>query len=286
MPTDTATTTPTRFVEGGGIRFAYRRLNEGVGIPVVFTNHFMGNLDTIDPAVIDGLAATRDVIVFDSRGVGASSGEPRSTIEDMAADAATFITALGVAKVDVLGHSMGGHVAQWLSYTHPELVRKVILVGTAPRGGVPGNPDEGAAGFFAAGPNRHDDGWLPIFFSPSEKSQAAGREYVARISSRSDRDVPFSDAAAATYSAARVGWGAQGAGVQDYLKHILQPVLVVNGSHDIVIPTVNSYALQQGLPNAKLILYPDSGHGPHFQYPQDFVAEVARFLDQTPEFTI
>jgi pimeloyl-ACP methyl ester carboxylesterase len=180
---------------------------------------------------------------------------------------------------------MGGHVAQWLTYTHPELVRRVILIGTAPRGGVPGDPVEGAAGFFAAGPNRHDEGWLPIFFGPSAQSQAAGREYVERISSREHRDVPFSDAAVSTYGAARIEWGTQGEHVQDYLASIHQPVLVINGSHDIVIPTINSFALQQKLPNAKLLLYPDSGHGPHFQYPLDFVAEASRFLDQTNPFT-
>lgn len=284
MPVDSATTVPTRFVEGGGVRFAFRRLNEGAGVPVVFTNHFMGNLDTIDPAVVDGLAASRDVILFDTAGVGSSSGEPKSTIADIAADAATFINALGLDQVDALGHSMGGHVAQWLTYTHPELVRKVVLVGTAPRGGVPSDPADGAAGFFAAGPNRNDTGWLPIFFSPSEKSQAAGRKYVERIASRSERDVPFSDAAAASYSAARVEWGAKGEGVREYLNHIRQPALVVNGSRDIVIPTVNSYTLQQELPNAKLILYPDSGHGPHFQYPSDFTAEVNLFLDESEQF--
>jgi pimeloyl-ACP methyl ester carboxylesterase len=280
----TATTAPTQFVEGEGIRFAYRRFNEGAGTPVVFTNHFMGNLDTIDPSVIDGLAATREVIVFDSAGVGSSSGEPKSTIADIAADAARFIAALDLRQVDVLGHSMGGHVAQWLTYSRPDLVRRVVLVGTAPRGGVPGDPAEGAAGFFAAGPNRHDEGWLPIFFAPSEKSQDAGRAYVQRISGRVDRDVPFSDEASATYSAARVEWATLGEHEQDYLARIHQPALVVNGSHDIVIPTINSYTLQQKLPNAKLLLYPDSGHGAHFQYPADFVAEVSRFLDQPAPF--
>jgi pimeloyl-ACP methyl ester carboxylesterase len=276
---DTATTTPTRHIDGGGVRFAYRRLNTGTGVPVVFTNHFMGNLDTVDPAVLDALAATRDVIVFDNAGIGASTGRPKSTIAEMAADAAAFITALGLHQVDVLGHSMGGHVAQWLSFTHPDLVRKVILVGTAPRGGVVADPAEGAAGFFAAGPNRHDEAWLPIFFSPSGASQDAGRAYVERIAGRSVRDIPFSDAATVAYSAARIEWATPGPRGDDYLAQITQPALVVNGSHDIVIPTINSYALQQKLPNAKLLLYPDSGHAPHFQYPGDFVAEATQFLD-------
>ena len=275
-----ATTTPTRFLETGGERYAYRRINEGVGIPVLFTQHFMGNLDTIDPAVLDGLGASREVVWFDTLGVGASSGTPRRTIAEIAADAAAFVAGLGLERFDLLGHSMGGQVAQWLTYTHPERVRKLILVGTGPRAGLLTDPADGAAALFAAGPNTNDELWLPIFFAPSPSSQAAGRRYVERIRSRADRDVPFSAAAVETYTAARAEWGQQGGGRQDYLSSIGAPTLVVNGSRDIVIPTVNSFTLQQLLPNAKLVLYPDSGHGPHFQYPQDFVAEVVRFLDE------
>ena len=175
---------------------------------------------------------------------------------------------------------MGGQVAQWVTYTHPELVRKLVLVGTGPRAGVLTDPADGAAALFAAGPNLDDELWLPIFFSPSAASQAAGRRYVDRVRLRTDRDVPFSAEAARTYSAARVEWGQRGDDRQDYLAEIHSPTLVVNGSHDIIIPTVNSYTLQQQLPDAKLVLYPDSGHAPHFQYPEDFVAEVVRFLDQ------
>ena len=279
MSTDRAVTTPTRFVEQDGIRFAYRRLNEGTGLPVLFTQHFMGNLDTIDPAVIDGLAATRDVIWFDTVGVGASSGAPRSTIADIAADAVLFAAAVGLDRFDLLGHSMGGQVAQWVAFTRPDLVRKLILVGTGPRAGVLTDPADGASGMFAAGPNTNDELWLPIFFSPSDRSQAAGRAYVDRIRGRKDRDTPFSPEAAATYSAARIEWGQRGDGRQDYLGQIQAPTLVVNGSRDIVIPTINSLTLQQKLPNAKLVLYPDSGHAAHFQYPDDFVHEVVHFLD-------
>ena len=275
-----ATTAVTRFVAAGSERFAFRRMNAGAGTPVLLTQHFMGNLDTIDPAVLDGLGATRDVVWFDTLGVGASSGRPGTTIAEIAADAVAFADALGLARFDLLGHSMGGQVAQWVAYTHPELVRKLVLVGTGPRAGVLTDPADGAAALFAAGPNLDDELWLPIFFSPSEASQAAGRRYVDRVRLRTDRDVPFSAEAARTYSAARVEWGQRGDDRQGYLAEIHAPTLVVNGSHDIVIPTVNSYTLQQQLPDAKLVLYPDSGHAPHFQYPEDFVAEVVRFLDQ------
>jgi pimeloyl-ACP methyl ester carboxylesterase len=277
--TTTAATTPTEFVDGGGVRYAYRRLNQGAGVPLLFTQHFMGNLDTIDPAILDGFAATRDVVWFDTVGVGSSTGDPKSTIAEIAADAAVFAEALGLTRFDLLGHSMGGQVAQWLTYTHPELVRKLILVGTSPRAGVLTDPADNAGALFAAGPNTNDELWLPIFFTATRSSQAAGRAYVERVRGRADRDVPFSAEAVKTYSAARVEWGTPDEHGQDYLSSITTPTLVVNGSHDIVIPTVNSFTLQQKLPNAKLLLYPDSGHGSHFQYPSDFVAETTRFLD-------
>lgn len=280
MITETATSTPTAFLQVDGIRFAHRRLNRGSGVPVLLTQHFMGNLDTIDPAVLDGLAATREVIWFDTSGVGASTGEPGSTIETIAEDAVRFARALGLERFDLIGHSMGGQVAQEVATTRPELVRRLVLVGTGPRAGEPTHPADGAAALFAAGPNRNDERWLPIFFGPSLRSRAAGLAYLERIRGRSDRDLPFSDAAAAAYSAARIEWGRPGAARQDYLRRITAPTLVVNGSRDIVIPTVNSFTLQQRLPDAKLLLYPDSGHAPHFQYPVDFVAEVVRFLDE------
>jgi pimeloyl-ACP methyl ester carboxylesterase len=174
---------------------------------------------------------------------------------------------------------MGGQVAQWLTYSRPERVRKLVLVGTGPRAGVLTDPADGAAALFAAGPNTDDELWLPIFFSPSPASKAAGRAYIDRVRRRKDRDLPFSAEAVRTYSAARVEWGQPGEGRQDYLGEIAAPTLVVNGSRDIVIPTVNSLTLHQRIPDAKLVLYPDSGHGAHFQYPEDFVAEVTRFLD-------
>ncbi|QDZ15485.1 alpha/beta fold hydrolase [Humibacter ginsenosidimutans] len=280
MTDPTAATTPTEFVEADGTRFAYRRLNAGAGVPLLFTQHFMGNLDTIDPAILDGFAATREVIWFDTAGVGSSTGEPKSTIADISADAATFAEALGLTRIDLLGHSMGGQVAQWLTYTHPRLVRKLILVGTSPRSGILTDPADNAAALFAAGPNTNDELWLPIFFGPSDTSQAAGRAYVARVRTRVDRDVPFSGDAVKSYSAARVEWGTPDEHGQDYLAQITAPTLVVNGSHDIVIPSVNSFTLQQKLPDAELVLYPDSGHGAHFQYPERFVATAVEFLDR------
>jgi pimeloyl-ACP methyl ester carboxylesterase len=277
---DTHNATPTRFVEADGIRFAYRRFGEPVGTPVVLLQHFMGNLDTYDPAITDALAARREVILTDNAGVGLSTGEAPETVAGMARDAASLIDALDLEQVDLLGFSMGGQVAQQIAVDRPELVRRLILVGTGPRGGE--GMDRLAAGvapLFEQVYDPQDLMWLPIFFSPSDASQAAGRRFLERIRARTrDRDVPVSEDTVAAHALAAGEWGASARGSFDYLKGIHHPTLVVNGSHDIVIPTVNSYILQQNLPNAELILFPDSNHGSHFQFTELFNRYAADFL--------
>ena len=122
--------------------------------------------------------------------------------------------------------------------------------------------------------------WLPIFFSPSEASQAAGRRFLERIRARTeDRDAPVSEATVAAHLAAAHEWGAAAPDSFDDLKGIPHPTLVVNGSNDIVVPTINSYILQQNLPNAELILFPDSNHGSHFQFHESFIEYVTSFID-------
>ena len=176
---------------------------------------------------------------------------------------------------------MGGYVAQQIVVDRPELVRRLILVGTGPRGGegmAQLAPD--VAPLFAKVYDPQDLMWLPIFFSPSEKSQAAGREFLGRIQARTeDRDDPVSEATVAAHSVAAREWGAAAPGSFNYLKGIKQPTLVVNGSNDIVVPTVNSYILQQNLPNAELVLFPDSNHGSHFQFTERFNRYATDFLD-------
>jgi pimeloyl-ACP methyl ester carboxylesterase len=273
---------PTRFAQASGIRFAYRRFGNPVGTPIVLLQHFMGNLDNYDPAITDALAAGREVILTDNAGVGLSTGQAPETVADMARDAASLIDALGLKRVDLFGFSMGGYVAQQLAVDRPELLRRLILVGTGPRGG------EGmaqlapaAAPLFRKVYDPQDLMWLPIFFSPSETSQAAGRRFLERIRARTkDRDVPVSQATTAAHSAAARELGAGTSGSFDYLKQIAQPTLVVNGSNDIVVPTVNSYILQKNLPNAELILFPDSSHGSHFQFAAPFNRYVTDFLDR------
>jgi pimeloyl-ACP methyl ester carboxylesterase len=258
----THNTARTQFVEADRIRFAYRRFGNPIGTPIVLFQHFMGNLDNYDPAITDVLATGREVILTDNAGVGLSTGEPPETVAGMARDAASLIDALGLERVDLFGFSMGGYVAQQIAVDRPELAPD-----TAPLFGKVHDPQ--------------DLMWLPIFFSPSEASQAAGRQFLERIRARTeDRDVPVSEATVAAHSAAAREWGAAAPESFDYLKRIPHPALVVNGSNDIVVPTINSYILQQNLPNAELILFPDSNHGSHFQFTASFIEYVTGFIDR------
>ena len=281
MPPALAITAPTQFLEAGGIRFAYRRFGTPAATPLVFTQHFMGNLDNFDPAISDALAPGREIILFDNAGVGRSTGTAPSTIDGMAADALRFIDGLGLTAVDLLGHSMGGETAQLIALNRPDLVRRLVLVGTGPRGGFSiARQPASTAPLFGKRDELGDDMWLPILFSPSKESQAAGRAFVARIQARTeDRDIPVSAETIAAYRAAAQGWGSAPLDDLAYLSRIAQPALVVNGSNDVVIPTINSYHLYQHLPDAELWLLPDSGHGAHFQYPALFARQVIDFLD-------
>jgi pimeloyl-ACP methyl ester carboxylesterase len=281
-------TAPTQLVDAAGVRFAYRRFGKSGGVPLVFNMHFTGTMDHWDPLVTDGLAATREVILFNNAGISSTSGEVPASVEQMAANAAAFIKALGVPKVDVLGFSLGGFVAQALTVADPNLVRRLILVGTGPRGG------EGMAtltreaqAVFGATYANPDELWLGVFFTPTEASQAAGRAFLKRFRLRVEgRDPEVSEKVAPAQIDAIGKWGAPRAGAFDYLREITHPTLVINGSDDVIIYTVNSFVLQQNLPSAQLILYPDSNHGSQYQYPALFVADVTRFLDAKVPFPI
>jgi pimeloyl-ACP methyl ester carboxylesterase len=276
MTTYTHQTAPTQFVEANGIRFAFRRFGNQRGVPLVFSPHYRGTMDYWDPAVTDGLAKNREVILFNNAGISSSSGQVPTSVQEMAAHAIAFIKALGLTKVDALGFSIGGMIAQEIIAQARDLVRRLILVGTGPRGA--DMSTSRIAEIFAGVYDPPEHLWLATHFSPSASSRAAGLAFLERKLAREDRDPELSEEAAAAQREAIGKYVAPAESVLDYLKDIRQPTLVVNASTDVMVPTVNSYILQQNLPNAQLILYPDANHGSFFQYPELFVSQADQFL--------
>jgi pimeloyl-ACP methyl ester carboxylesterase len=272
-------TAPTQYVEANGIRYAYRRFGAGDRLPLVCLQHFRGGLDNWDRLVTDGLAENRSVILFNNAGIASSGGDPAATIEAMA-NVIAFVDALDLKQIGLFGFSMGGFVAQNVVLARPKLVRRLILAGTGPEGG------EGMVGYPELA-TRHATQELPtvdnfyLFFFPTDSSQAAGRAYWKRRHERENQDTPSSLNAMAAQVKAIAAWGAVPARDRyAKLKNIELPVLVVNGKTDLMVPTVNSFILQQHLPDAELIIYPDSGHGAIFQFPARFVREATTFLDR------
>lgn len=269
---------PTQFINAGGINFAYREYGQqNGGTPIIFLNHLAAVLDNWDPRIIDGIAAKHHVVIFDNRGVGASTGEPAKSIEQMADDAITFIQAKGFKQVDLFGFSMGGMISQEIVLKQPQLIRKMILSGTGPAGGT-GISTVGRVSNWdlVRGMATRQDPKVYLFFTRTENGKAAAKEFVQRINERTEnRDKEITLNAYRAQLKALKKWGNK---KPADLSIIQQPVLVANGDHDRMVPTVNTYDLAKRLPNSSLIIYPDAGHGGIFQFNQDFVKQSLTFL--------
>ena len=268
---------PTQTIEAGGVQFAYRQLGPSGGVPVVFLTHLAAVLDNWDPRVVDGIAANRRVITFDNRGVGASSGATPTTIEEMASDAVTFIRALGFDQVDLFGFSMGGMIAQVIAQQQPELLRKMIIAGTGPAGGE-GIDKVTRISYLdtARGLLTRQDPKQFLFFTRTPNGRAAGKQFLARLEERTDdRDTAISVRSFRAQLKAIHRWGRQ---KPADLSSIHQPVLVMNGESDRMVPTRNTVDLDRRLPNSELVIYPDAGHGGVFQFHEDFVKRALEFL--------
>jgi pimeloyl-ACP methyl ester carboxylesterase len=279
MTSDTSLTVPTRYVETERMRFAYRRWGKRGGPPVVFMQYFSANLDDWDPQVTDGLAAEYDVILFDNAGVASSGGETPGTVSEMARDALAFCDALDLKSFHVVGFSLGGMIAQQMALDHPDRVNRIILLGTGPRGG------EGLTFTELSAEERADPEQflLAAFFSPTDASQAAGRAYLKRSAARAiDRDRPVSPRTAESQLHAIREWGAVPPRDRySTLQKIEQPTLVVHGTKDIVVQPINALILAQHLPDAQLIMYPDSSHGAQYQHADLFLEHAQLFLSST-----
>jgi pimeloyl-ACP methyl ester carboxylesterase len=270
-------TAPTQTVTAGGVQFAYRQLGPSRGVPVVFLTHLGAVLDNWDPRVVDGIAAKHRVITFDNRGVGASSGSTPTSIEEMASDAVTFIRALGLDQVDLLGFSLGGMIAQVIAQQQPQLVRKMIIAGTGPAGG------EGIDKVtrityldITRGLLTRQDPKQFLFFTRTPNGRRAGKEFLARLEERTDhRDKAISVRSFRAQLKAIHRWGEQ---QPADLAGIYQPVLVMNGESDRMVPSKNTVELDRRLPNSQLVVYPDAGHGGVFQFHEDFVKRALEFL--------
>ena len=282
MSTTTATspflsdTIETEYVEGPDARYAYRRFGKKGAVPLVFCTRFRGTMDHWDPALLDLLAAEREVIVFDNLGTAASTGTPPATFQGLADGAVQFVEALGLSEVDVLGWSMGGYAAQIAALDNSGLVRRLVLAATGP-GGVPGQPPQpgkvGQTAYKSA--SLGDEDYLYLFFPETDAARAAGLASLRRLDYRLNRSHAEVSPGQMT---AQIAATRAFKGLWDRVPDLTLPVLVANGAHDVMIHAYASYAMSQRLPDGKVVLYSDAGHGFLFHHHQDYAREVLQFL--------
>jgi pimeloyl-ACP methyl ester carboxylesterase len=277
MSNDTHETAPTQFVQAGDSRLAYRRFGRREGTPLLLLNYFAAHMDAWDPKVTNGLAEERDVIIVDYPGIGRSSGTTPSTVTDFTKCCIEFCRALNLPKFDVAGFSLGGMIAQQLSFENSDMVRRIILMGTGPRGG------EGMV-FTDLSIDELDDETgliMKAFFTSSDASKSAGHAYLARVKARiTDRDEPVSKSSAMAQLAAIREWGVIPSKDRfAMLSQISHPTLIVHGNKDVVVMPINAFLLAEHLPNAQLIIYPDASHGAQSQHAELFLEHVRLFLN-------
>jgi pimeloyl-ACP methyl ester carboxylesterase len=277
MSNDRHETARTQFVQVGDVRFAYRRFGRGGGLPLLLLNYWAANMDDWDPKVTNGFAAEHEVILFDNAGVASSTGETPLTVAAMAKDCADFCRALDLKSFDVVGFSVGGMIAQQLAFEYPDMIRRMILLGTGARGGEGMTFTELSL----------DELAYPVallmsaLFTTSEASKAAGRAYIERLQLRvADRDAPISKKAAGAQLEAIREWGTiPSTDRYAMLVRIRQRTLIVHGSKDIVVMPINAFLLAQHLPDALLVIYPDASHGAQSQHAEIFLEHARLFLN-------
>jgi pimeloyl-ACP methyl ester carboxylesterase len=273
-------TAETQTIEAVGIAYAYRRFGRPADLPLLMLQHFRGNLDNWDPALTDALAGKREVILVDYPGVGSSTGNPSPSIGESARLIMAFVTALGLDRIDLLGFSIGGFVAQEIALVRPTLVRRLVLAATGPKGApsMHGWRDDIAA---AARGESKPENLLYIMFAHTDTSQQRGREFLGRFVERKDgRDLPTSDAARDAQYDAVVEWGIPDHAALQRLIGIESPTLVIQGDNDLMIPTRLSHLMAGLIPDAQIRIYPDSAHGFLFQYPDQVADDIDTFLSE------
>jgi pimeloyl-ACP methyl ester carboxylesterase len=270
-----------RVAAGNGIEYAYRDVGESA-VPLVLLQHFRGNLDNWDPALVDALASDRRVVAFDNAGVGATTGTTPNNVEAMAHDAIAFLEAMDFHRIDLLGFSIGSFLAQEIALIRPGLLRRVVLASPAPQGaaGMHGWAPEviGAVGR----PETSPEGYLSVFFAPTKTSLEAGQEAAGRIfgGRTADRDEPTTWQTRQAQYDAVCAWGIPNHAMLERVAAIDLPVFVANGDSDPMILPRYSYLLAGLLPDARLTIYPDSAHGFLFQHHSQFAADVNAFLEE------